>query len=119
MQLSFVQLAVFVSDWRRLALTDEDLQALEELLLQRGKSGPVIPGTGGFRKIRFAPPSWRSGKSGAARVIYAYFFEIEWVVLFLIYGKNEQGNLTPKQKQAAREWIASFKRRLADRRKNQ
>ena len=118
MRLTIVQLAVFVTDWRRLNLTDEDLQSLEQLLIVRPDAGPVIPGTGGFRKVRFAPPSWRSGKSGSARVIYAHFPEIQAIVLFLIYGKREQANLTAQQKHAARTWIAGFKRKLATRRSN-
>lgn len=115
MQLTIVQLAAFVSDWRRLRLTDEDLQALEQLLLRRPTAGAVISGTGGFRKVRFAPPSWYSGKSGATRVIYVFFPEIETIFLFLIYGKNEQGNLSAKQKQAAAKWVASFRSTLKGR----
>jgi hypothetical protein len=49
-------------------------------------------------------------------VIYAHFAEIQAVVLFLIYGKNQQGNLTPQEKKVAREWITGFKRKLAERR---
>lgn len=67
---------------------------------------------GGFRKLRFAPPSWGRGKRGAARIIYAHFPELEAVVLFLMYGKNEQENLTPKQKHAAKNWIQEFKQKL-------
>jgi hypothetical protein len=114
-QITIVQLQTFVSDWRRLGLSDEDLQALEQLLMRRPDAGAVIAGTGGFRKIRFAPPSWHSGKSGAARVIYAHFPQIQAVILFLIYGKNEQGTLSAKQKQAASKWITSFRRTLAER----
>lgn len=80
--------------------------------MERPQAGAVIPGAGGFRKVRFAPPSWGRGKRGAARVIYAYFPEFEAVVLFLIYGKNEQGNLTPRQKLAAKNWMQDFKQRL-------
>jgi hypothetical protein len=65
MQLTIVQLAAFVSDWKRLGLDDEDLQALENIFRRSPEAGTVIPGTGGFRKVRFAPPSWHTGKSGA------------------------------------------------------
>jgi len=113
-QLTIAQLATFVSDCRRLRVNDEDLQALEAILLDRPDAGAVIPGTGGFRKLPFAPPSAGRGKRGANRVIYAHFRQIEAVVLFLMYGKNEQGNLTPAQKKAALKWMTEFRRRLEE-----
>ena len=114
-RLTIAQLATFVADFRRLRLNDEDLQALESVLMDRPDAGAVIPGAGGFRKLRFAPPSWGRGKSGAIRVIYAHFPELEAVVLFLMYGKNEQGNLTAEEKQAAKHWMQEFKRKLKNR----
>src|SRR5665213_2831955 len=48
---------VFKNLWRSEKLRDEDLQALETLIM-RNPSGPgIMKGTGGLRKIRFAPPS--------------------------------------------------------------
>lgn len=41
-----------------------DLQALERILIANPDAGDVIPGTGGLRKLRFAPPSWHTGKRG-------------------------------------------------------
>jgi len=70
MWLTFIQLAPFVVAWRRLGLTDEDLSALEQLIMHRPEAGAVMQGTGGVRKLRFAPPSWHMGKSGATRVCY-------------------------------------------------
>jgi hypothetical protein len=55
--LTFIQLPYFVSDFRRMLLTDGDLRELETLLMQNPGMGKVIPGTGGLRKMRFAPPS--------------------------------------------------------------
>src|SRR5690606_32693397 len=72
MQLTFVQLTGFVSEWKHFRLTDEDLRALERQLLVEPEAGAVMTGTGGLRKIRFAPPSRGSGKSGAFRVAYIY-----------------------------------------------
>lgn len=66
---SFLQTSPFVADAERLGLDDEDMQALERLLIERPDRGAVVAGTGGVRKVRFAPPSWHTGKSGAARVI--------------------------------------------------
>lgn len=58
-------------------------------------AGSLVPGLGGIRKLRFAPAG--RGKSGAFRVIY-YFAAINRPILaLLIYAKNEQENITPKQ----------------------
>jgi len=104
-ELTFVQLSPFVSDWKRLGLGDDDLRALEAELLKRPDAGPIIGGTGGLRKLRFAPPSRSGGKSGATRVIYGLFRGHKTVYLFLLYRKNEQGNLTPKQKIQCRKLV--------------
>jgi hypothetical protein len=58
----------------------------------------MIPGTGGLRKLRFAPPSRHSGKRGAFRVIYAFIVLGEVVYLFTVYGKNEQSDLAADEK---------------------
>jgi hypothetical protein len=103
--LAFGQTSPFVADAKRLKLVDEDLQALETLLLERPDRGAVVAGAGGVRKVRFAPPSWNVGKSGASRVVYAYFAKVGQVYLLLAYGKDEQANLTPDEKAACREWV--------------
>jgi hypothetical protein len=108
-RFTFGQVASFVAEWRRLKLTDEDLQALEALIMQRPDSGAVIPGTGGLRKIRFAPPSWHTGKRGAARVCYVLVSDIGHCYLIALFAKNEQSNLNAAQKAAARQLIQSLR----------
>jgi hypothetical protein len=60
---------------------------------------PIVPGTGGVRKARWARPG--RGKSGGVRVIYYYWRTIEasaqqaWdreVYLLSVYAKNESGH---------------------------
>ena len=70
--------------------------------LKSGGKPVVIPNTGGLRKLRFAPPSWRSGKRGAMRVVYGHLPAAELVYFFVAYGKNEQGDMTPAEKKLAR-----------------
>ncbi len=55
-------------------------------------------GLGGIRKLRFAPSG--RGKSGAFRVIYYFAAENRPVLALLIYGKNEQANISPAQQKA-------------------
>jgi hypothetical protein len=108
-RFTFGQVAGFVAEWHRLGLTDEDLQALETLIMERPESGVVMPGTGGLRKIRFAPPSWHTGKSGATRVCYVIFADIGYCGLIALFAKNEQSNLNAAQKAQARRLIADLK----------
>ena len=96
-----------------MGLADEDLQALEQQIMRNPESGAVMAGTGGLRKIRFAPPSWHTGKSGATRVCYAIFVEAEQCYLAAIFAKNEQPNLTAAEKAEARKMIAALRRSFA------
>jgi hypothetical protein len=61
---------------------------------------PIVKGTGGVRKIRFAQPEAGRGKSGAYRVCYAYLARRGLVFLLTAYGKNEQSNLNKAQQAA-------------------
>lgn len=114
MNLTFVQLATFIADWKRMKLNDEDLQALEKLIMRAPLAGAVMQGTGGLRKIRFAPPSWHTGKSGATRVCYVHFAEAGACYLFTMFAKNEQPNLTKADKAAWRAFIAELRKDLQD-----
>jgi len=71
-----------------------------------------MQGTGGLRKIRFAPPSWNTGKSGATRACYAIFSEAEACVLFTIFAKNEQPNLTAAQKREMQRLLRAIRESL-------
>src|SRR4051812_1817991 len=96
--LRFVELKPFTSAWKDLGLRDEDQQALEVMIMMNPKGHPVVEGTGGLRKMRFAPARWETGKRGAARVCYVYFEEYCSAVLVLAYGKNEKDDLAPHEK---------------------
>lgn len=109
MRYTIIQLETFVSRWRDLKLRDEDLIALEEQLSQNPEAGAIIPGTGGVRKLRFAPPSSGRGKRGATRVCYAYFPVGSRIYLFTIYAKNVQENLTAKEKQVLWRIMSALK----------
>jgi hypothetical protein len=112
MRFTFVQLSRFAARWAQLRLTDEDLQALEQMLMRNPGAGAVVAGTGGLRKVRFAPPSRHVGKRGAFRVGYAYFRSADAVYLLAIYPKNEQANLTASEKAEARMLIEFIGRRF-------
>ncbi len=97
--LDFVELPVFTRRWAALGLNDEiDLSLLQWAILDNPKAGKPIRGTNGLRKLRFAPPRWKTGKSGAVRVLYVVFDELRIVVLALVYGKNEVDDISESVK---------------------
>ena len=87
---------------------------LETAILNRPESGRVVPGTGGLRKLRFAPPSWGRGKSGATRVCYAFFPEVAAVYLFTIYTKQEADDLSAGDKVYFRTMLNDYRRWLKE-----
>lgn len=109
MNLTFTHGHSFTLEWKRLRLTDEDLQALEAQIGKRPDAGALMEGTGGLRKIRFAPPSWHTGKSGATRVCYVWFVQFRHCFLATIFAKNEKQNLSAADKAEFRKVIAQIR----------
>ena len=94
MRWTFIQLAGFTRLWRAEGLSDEDLAALEAAIMEKTDGAPVMKGTGGLRKIRFAPPSFRRGKSGAMRIGYAQFPDVARIYLVTLFLKKDEENLS-------------------------
>jgi len=114
--LHFVEEDDFGSDWKDLGLNDEDdLSALQVMIMANPRGAPIVRGTVGLRKMRFAPDSWNSGKSGAARVCYAYF-EKHWTVLLLMaYGKGAKENLSNGECLAIKKYLKTVEKYLDSR----
>jgi hypothetical protein len=113
-RLTLIQLTTFRVNWKRLGLSDDDLRKLEVVIMDSPERSPLIGGTGGLRKIRFAGAKSSSGKSGALRVCYAYFREFDLVYLCAVYPKNEAANLTAEERNAYRRVLADFSRYLRE-----
>ena len=94
----FKYLAGFVSEWQRLGLDDEDLRELELCILAAPDAGNVMAGTGGLRKMRFAPSRWRRGKRGSLRMASSHDARLEKVLVIAVYAKNDKANLTPAER---------------------
>jgi hypothetical protein len=104
--LHFVESTVFTKRWEELGLDDEeDLTALQLLIMSHPTGYPVVPGTGGLRKLRFSPPEARFGKSGGFRVCYVYFEEFGIVFLVYVYTKHEKDDLNAGERNAIRGYI--------------
>jgi hypothetical protein len=98
--LRIIQTGPFLRKWVSLGLDESDLLMLELEILKGPESYPIVKGTGGLRKVRFARSGAGRGKSGGHRVCFAYFTRAGMVFLLTAYGKNDQANLTNAQKHA-------------------
>ena len=78
-------------------MSDRDWAAFSLRLALDPTAGDLIPGTGGWRKVRLADPASNKGKSGGFRVI-TFFHAPHRVYVGAIYPKGVQTKLTPAQK---------------------
>ena len=69
-----------------------------------------MPGTRGFRKVRWRDPSRGKGRRGGLRIIYYYFSTDRQIWLMTLYSKDEAPDLTPKQKRALTSAIQAERR---------
>src|SRR5579863_9696253 len=88
-------------------LDDDEYRLLQNRLAINPDLGDVMPGTGGFRKLRWADPKRGKGRRGGLRIIYFYFIGQQQIWLMTLYGKNEAVDLSPKEKKELRGAIES------------
>ena len=81
---------------------------LVDTLARDPLAGDVIPGLGGVRKLRFAARG--RGKSGGFRVIYYVLDDNLPILALLLYGKNEQDDLSALQRQAVVSVVEKLRR---------
>jgi hypothetical protein len=86
-------------------LNDDEYRELQNRLAAGPELGDLMPGTGGFRKLRWADPRRGKGRRGGLRVIYYYFPGEQQIWLMTLYGKDEASDLTAKQRQALKNAI--------------
>jgi hypothetical protein len=91
------------------------LQSLQRAVASAPFAGAVVKGTGGLRKLRFAPARWKTGKSGALRLCYVYYPDYSAVLLVAAYAKNRQETLSAAEAKAFREVIRRIDREFARR----
>lgn len=103
MTRTFIQTHEFSKRWDKLGLDDDDLRKLELDLLIHSSEYPVIQGTGGLRKMRFA--FGKDGKRGGGRVCFVDFVLAETIYLITIYAKSEKDDLSQSEKHEIRKMI--------------
>ena len=77
---------------------------MEQSIAERPDVHPVVAGTGGVRKARWARPGM--GKRGGVRVVYYFQKQAEVVYMLDIYAKNEKSDLTPADKRELRAIVS-------------
>ncbi|MGC2246496.1 MAG: hypothetical protein WA609_07815 [Terriglobales bacterium] len=87
-------------------LNEEGYRELQARLAANPEAGDLIPGTGGFRKLRWADARRGKGRRGGLRVIYYYLPSDHQIWLMTVYDKNEASDLSEKQKRALKDSIA-------------
>ena len=81
-------------------LDDDQLRRLQAELGNTPEIGDLMPGTGGFRKMRWADPRRGKGRRSGLRIIYHYFPSDHQIWLMTLYDKDEASDLTAQQKKA-------------------
>ena len=99
---SFIETRLFtrlVADY----LSEAEYAALQSDLAANPEMGPVVPGSGGVRKLRWAQAG--RGKRGGVRVIY-YVKRHDGVIWMLtIYAKSEAATIAPEVLRRIKEEI--------------
>ena len=100
----------FDKQWKRMGLDDEDRRKLENEIAENPSIGAVMKGTGGLRKVRYAPEG--RGKSGGSRVLYVDFVVLERIYLVYAYPKNEKDSITSAERELFKKLIEQTKKEL-------
>ncbi|MCL4818152.1 MAG: toxin [Vicinamibacteria bacterium] len=92
-------------------LTDDEYAELQQHLARDPEAGDVIPGTGGFRRVRWGDARRGRGRRGGLRVIYYLFHQPDLIWLVTLYGKSEVADLTPNERRLLKAAADEEKRR--------
>lgn len=98
-------------------LDDQQYSLLQQALAGKPDLGDLIPGTGGFRKLRWADVRRGKGRRGGLRVIYYWFGSQSRIWLMTLYDKDEAANLTPDERKMLKAAIDTEKKIRARKRR--
>jgi mRNA-degrading endonuclease RelE of RelBE toxin-antitoxin system len=98
----FVETPIFTREVTGM-LSDDEYRGVQLALLLRPEQGPLIPKSGGLRKIRWKRSS--AGKRGGLRLIYYWDKDNETIYMLFVYPKSDQEDLTPSQLRTLRKLV--------------
>ena len=92
----------------RKLLGEEARKEMEESIVTDPGAAPVIRGTGGIRKLRWAGSG--RGKRGGIRTVYFYHAGPGAIYLLTAYAKADREDLTPADTKALSRLVATIKK---------
>lgn len=99
-------------------LSEDGYKDLQVRLGANPELGNLMPGTGGFRKLRWADARRGKGRRGGLRIIYYHFPSDHQIWLMTLYNKDEASDLTAQQKKALKVAIETELAARASRRRS-
>jgi len=72
-------------------LTDDEFRVFQWYLLLNPEAGDLVSGSGGVRKVRWAPEG--KGKRGGIRIMYYWKKSDNELWLLTLYSKNEKATI--------------------------
>lgn len=91
---------------RRL-LSEDSRREMEAAIVADPIGAPVVPGTGGIRKLRWAGSG--RGKQGGIRTIYFHRSGSEAIYMLTAYAKAARDDLSPADKKALIRLVVAIK----------
>ena len=91
----------------RKLLSVDSRREMEAAVVAAPDAAPVIPGTGGIRKLRWA--GLGRGKRGGIRTIYFHHAGPEIIYMLTAYAKASHDDLSPKDKKVLSRLVAAIK----------
>jgi hypothetical protein len=79
-------------------LNEDQYRKLQTRLAANPEMGDLMPGTGGFRKMRWVDARRGKGQRGGLRIIYYHFPLDRQIWLMTLYDKDEASDLTAGEK---------------------
>jgi mRNA-degrading endonuclease RelE of RelBE toxin-antitoxin system len=110
--MEFIEAPAFTRHLARY-LHDDEYRRPQDTLANTPELGDIIPGTGGFRKVRWADVRRGKGRRGGLRVIYYWFDGQSQIWFVTVYDKNEAADLTPEQRKILKAAIDAEKKSRA------
>ena len=92
----------------RKLMSKSDRRAMEAAIVANPSGAPLIRGTGGIRKLRWAGSG--RGKRGGVRTIYFHHAGPEAIYMLTAYAKADRSDLTPADRKALSRLVAAIKK---------
>lgn len=100
--ITVAELPEFIRTAEKL-LSEIERQDVVRYLAEHPKTGDLLEGTGGVRKLR-----WRrggQGKSGGVRIIYYFHDDLMPLYLLTLFAKGDRANLTKAERNDLAELV--------------